>query len=186
MKNTKNFLNRMMCTLAVVSFISFVPFTSLQAQNNRMEESKVERIKTMKKVRLLEVLDLDATNSDKFLSKYNDYDNKISKKMIEIRSNLNDLRDIIKTGNKTNPAIKEKTALISKQTTEMQTLMADRDKDIKTMLDDYTYAKYLVFELGFKDKLLHKMMKGDKGDKGDRSKGNEKRERRRGEKKWDK
>lgn len=137
---------------------------------------QMERIKTMKKIRLLEILKLDANTSDKFLVKYNEYETKIEKKMEEIRANLKELKNILEESNKTNPVIKEKVNSLNKLQAELHNTILDRDKEMKTVLDEYTYAKYLVFEMGFKDKIVEKMMekRGKNVDKSNKEKHNRK------------
>jgi Skp family chaperone for outer membrane proteins len=156
-QNTKSNLafRKLISTFFVSLFIITFSFSSLQMS---AKEKNMERIKTMKKIRLLEVLDLDAAASDKFLAKYNEYEGKHEKKMEEIRAQLKELRGMLEDNNKTNPAIKDKVNNLTKLQGEFHNSILERDKEMKMVLDEYTYAKYLVFEMGFKDKVMEKMM----------------------------
>lgn len=157
-QNTKsNNTFRKIISASVLFSLFFIAFSFASVQMNAKEKN-MERIKTMKKIRLLEVLDLDAATSDKFLVKYNEYESKIDKKMEEIRSLLKELRILLEESNKTNPLIKEKVTQLTKLQTEFHNLILERDREMKTVLDEFSYAKYLVFEMGFKDKVMEKMM----------------------------
>lgn len=172
----------------VVSIILFASLFFSSSDNLYAKGKQMERIKTMKKIRLLEVLELDANTSDKFLIKYNEYETKIEKKMEEIRTNLKELKNILDESNKSNPIIKDKVNLLNKLQTELHNTISERDKDMKSILDEFTYAKYLVFEMGFKDKVVEKMMemrgKNDEQPNGDKNHGDKPRnkEKRKG---WD-
>ena len=156
-ENTKRNIafRRLISSFFIALFLITFSFSSLQML---AKEKNMERIKTMKKIRLLEVLDLDAATSDKFLAKYNEFESKHEKKMDEIRAQLKELRGILEESNKTNPIIKEKVSNLTKLQGEFHNSILERDKEMKNVLDEFTYAKYLVFEMGFKDKVMEKMM----------------------------
>lgn len=128
-------------------------FSSLYAQPRKAKE----RISMLKKVKLLEVLELDESTSEKVLIKYNAWENKIEEQMERFDEVEEELAKAIKKGNKeeiksiSNKFIKERDKIIE--------IAMERDKDMRTLLNDEQFAKYLIFEKRFRKELGEQLMK---------------------------
>ena len=137
----------------VFSFLILTLAMNLVAQPKRAKE----RISTLKKVKLLEVLDLDESTSEKVLLKYNAWENKIEDQMKKIDEVEEDLVKAIKKGNKED--IKNILSKFEKERDKIVQIAMERDKDMKSILTDEQYAKYLIFEKRFRRELGEQLMK---------------------------
>ena len=137
----------------VFSFLILTLAMNLVAQPKRAKE----RISTLKKVKLLEVLDLDESTSEKVLLKYNAWENKIEDQMKKIDEVEEELVKAIKKGNKED--IKNILSKFEKERDKIVQIAMERDKDMKSILTDEQYAKYLIFEKRFRRELGEQLMK---------------------------
>lgn len=137
----------------VFSFLILTLAMNLVAQPKRAKE----RISTLKKVKLLEVLDLDESTSEKVLLKYNAWENKIEDQMEKIDEVEEELVKAIKKGNKED--IKNISSKFEKERDKIVQIAMERDKDMKSILTDEQYAKYLIFEKRFRRELGEQLMK---------------------------
>jgi len=137
----------------VFSFLILTLAMNLVAQPKRAKE----RISTLKKVKLLEVLDLDESTSEKVLLKYNAWENKIEDQMKKIDEVEEELVKAIKKGNKED--IKNISSKFEKERDKIVQIAMERDKDMKSILTDEQYAKYLIFEKRFRRELGEQLMK---------------------------
>lgn len=127
-----------------------------------------ERVKTLKKIKLLEVLNMDEASSEKFLIKFTTWENKIDEKMEENLKLSEDLENAIQS-KKNNPEIVKLSNDLLKIQNDIFTINQDKQKDLKTMLNDVQFAKYLVFETKFRRELMKRLNKmKKKHDKYDR------------------
>lgn len=123
-----------------------------------------ERINTVKKIKLLEVLELDEATSDKVLVKYTAWENKIDDMIEEFDKQEEVLSGAIKSGKK--EEIVSQTINFQNIKTKFIKTVEDRDKDIKSMLTELQYAKYLIFEKRFRKELGQQIMKHHRGEGG--------------------
>jgi len=137
----------------VFSFLILTLAMNLVAQPKRAKE----RISTLKKVKLLEVLDLDESTSEKVLLKYNAWENKIEDQMKKIDEVEEELVKAIKKGKKED--IKNISSKFEKERDKIVQIAMERDKDMKSILTDEQYAKYLIFEKRFRRELGEQLMK---------------------------
>jgi len=140
-------------------FLILIGIFSLTINNISFAKKKnMERLKTMKKVRLLEYLDLNPSKSDKFLVKFNEYEQKHENISMEIRSNIDELRVVLEENpSKNTSIIKDNVGKLNKLHNDMMKLSQDEDNDMKTLLDEVEYAKYIVFKMGFRDMAMEKL-----------------------------
>lgn len=138
----------LMCS-AIILFLS----TTLLAQPKHAKE----RISMLKKVKLLEVLKLDESTSDKVLSKYSSWENKIEEQMSAFDKAEDQLASAVKSGKK--DEIKSLTANFIKERDNIMSMATNRDNDMKTLLNDEQFAKYLIFEKRFRQELGKQIMK---------------------------
>lgn len=137
----------------VFSLVILLFAVNMVAQPKRAKE----RISTLKKVKLLEVLDLDESTSEKVLLKYNAWENKIEDQMEKFDEVEEELVKAIKKGNK--EEIKNISSKFEKERDKIVQIAMDRDKDMKSILTDEQYAKYLIFEKRFRRELGEQLMK---------------------------
>jgi transposase len=155
-------------TIITVVFLAFGAI--LQAQPAHKAK---ERVDQMKKIKLLEILELDDATTDKFLAKYSTYEKKIDEK----RRELDELSDEIKLELRKNSSdkLKELTKKFLQLQNEMFDLIQAKINDMKSILSEKEYAKFLIFENDFPkelQKILFKKGKGMRdGKRGDREGG---------------
>lgn len=111
-----------------------------------------ERMQALKKIKLLEVLDLKEEESDKFLIKYNSVEKNIREKQDQIRDISEELEDALRD-NKDDKELANLSSKLLKAHQEFQDAISRRFTDIKGILNEKQFAKYLVFEKKFLDKM---------------------------------
>lgn len=116
-----------------------------------------ERISMLKKIKLIEVLDLDEKESDKLIVKYSAWENKIEEQMKNFDDAEDDLRKAIKSDKLEN--IKKQSDNFIKARANILKIADDRDKDMKSILTEVQFAKYLIFEKKFRKELGEQIMK---------------------------
>ena len=117
----------------------------------------LERIELMKKMKLLEILNLDEATAEKFLIKFNVYENKLKDKKEELDRFVDELRDNIKD-KESNETLAKKTEKAIQLQEELQHLFLEKLKYLKPLLNDEQYAKYIVFESKFQEELRRIIM----------------------------
>lgn len=141
---------------AIIIF-SAILFLSINA-NSQPAEKAMERIEQLKKVKLLDLLNLDEQTSDKFLSKYNAYESKILEKKKALDKANNELRESIKK-DAPKDDLSQKTQTVLKLQEELSDAVLEKMKVMKSILDDKKYAIFVVFENTFAQELRKKIMK---------------------------
>lgn len=154
MKNfTKNKNNSLITSVILISLF-FIFLSNISFANKK----NMERLKTMKKVRLLEYLNLNASKSDKFLVKFNEYEQKHENIATDIRSNIKELRVVLEDNSSNNSSIiKENVSKLNKLQNDLINLSKEEDNEMKSLLDEVEFAKYIVFKMGFRDMALEKI-----------------------------
>ena len=138
--------------------IAFVSIVTLNAQPPKkgegcpMEKGR-ERLEQLKKIKLLEILDLKEEQADKFLVKYSAGEKTIADLREKMMKNSDDLREAL--AQKSSSDIKSKTEEHLKIMESMQNAILENNKAIRATLDDTQFAKYLLFE----DQFMHKLQK---------------------------
>lgn len=112
----------------------------------------MERIEQMKMMKLLEHLDLDEANAEKFLVKYNSLEKNIKSKMDALDQATETLKNRIKE-----KAPKDELAKMTDKVIELQLDLGnafnDKLKAMKGVLPEDKYAIYVVFESTFTKEL---------------------------------
>jgi len=116
-----------------------------------------ERISMIKKIKLIEILDLDEKESDKLIVKYSAWEDKIENQLKSFDEAEEGLKKAIKNGNK-DEIVKQSNNFI-KVRTELINITDKRDTDMKSMLSEIQFAKYLIFEKKFRKELGEQIMK---------------------------
>lgn len=137
--------------------VSLLLFSPLNAQPNaRMKE----RIRTMKKIRLMDFLDLDEERELKFLVKYNSIEDKLENAI----SDLDDIEEQLMKAIKNEDESKIKTLTSKFIEAKKAILMIDEErmKLGREMLDDIEFAKFVVFEKRFREELTKHILRRKK------------------------
>ena len=110
----------------------------------------------MKKVKLLEVLQLSEAEADKFLVKYNSYESDIQKKMKAFEDKSRELQQTLSTKSKDLDKISNEYIALKK---ELDNAVNQKLMDMKNYLTSEQYAKYLLFERNFQEELRKSVMR---------------------------
>lgn len=117
----------------------------------------MERIATMKKVKMLDVLDLESSQEDKLLVIYNKYE----KMLLENRENSKEieqeLREAIRSEKESDIITLSDTFIANRD--EVMTIIKEKDTAIKEILSPDKFATYLIFEKRFKEEIGKHLMK---------------------------
>jgi hypothetical protein len=121
-----------------------------------------ERIKQMKKMKLLDILQLSEEEADKFIVKYSAWENKVEAQREEIDKISDELFELLKKESSTDEIQKQSAKLLSAQE-KFFSVQMEKLKSMKDILSPLNYAKLLVFEDRFIKELGKRMMerKGD-------------------------
>jgi len=126
---------------------------SFSSQANAQPAHKAkERIEQLKKMKLLDILNLDEAASEKFLASYSQYEKKIEGKKSELDDVSKELRHAVR-----DKSSKDEIKKLSSKYIDLQTqffdLLKTRLQAMSSLLSDTDYAKYLVFENEFPKEL---------------------------------
>lgn len=130
--------------------VFFTTITLINAQDNQAPASNkaVERIQQIRKVKLIEVLDLDENTADKFFLK----DHQNSKKIDVIRQEIDkissELEKSLREGQQSD--IRKKSDVMYTKMNELMNLNIERLKSAKQLLPEEKFAKFMVFETKFR------------------------------------
>ncbi len=157
----KSFLKSVIILTIALSVIYSYAFT--QPPNPRAKE----RVMQLKKIKLLEILELDEKTSEKFLAKYTSWEKKIVEKRDQIDLSIEDLEKTIRRDAPKDELIAKSSKAVSAQK-EMESLLFQAQEDLKAMLNETQFAKLIVFEHRFRGELqkviMERMRKQGKND----------------------
>lgn len=150
----------------IVIILSIIFATNtLFAQPMDNERAK-QRIMTMKKIKVLEILNLSEEKSDKFLAKYNVGENKIMSISEKIDEATRELHQTLDAKSAKASDLKQRTDAIIKLQDELHNAMSERTKGIQSVLSEEEFAKYMLFERRFNDELRRHIMERPNRGKG--------------------
>ena len=107
-----------------------------------------ERIQQLKLIKLLDILELDEKNSEKFIAKYNAFEDKLEENKKQMEFAMKELEISIQRGDpkeKINDRIENLIKIDKKQ----HFLLQERFDIMKPLLDESQYAKFILFEYKF-------------------------------------
>lgn len=153
-----------MQTLIRSVIFTLILFTFLSATTaySQPPEKARERVKQMKKMKLLDILNLSEEEGDKFIVKYSSWENKVEDQRVAVDKVSDELLNAIKDDASNEDLQKMSQKLLAEQE-KFFALQIDKLKAMKEILDDKKYAKYLVFEDRFIKELTQMMMKRGQG-----------------------
>ena len=141
--------------------LSAQPFGNSQGRGRQVWE----KMSQMKKMKMLEILDLDEASANKFLAKYTVWEKKIEDQRQKIQDAFLDLKQSLNSVDKVS-IIEKKTETVVSLQDGMLEMLKNMRNDMKNVLDDVQYAKYILFEHNFKRKMGQMIMKHMKGKRG--------------------
>ncbi len=139
----------------LITLIFSLAFGFLYAQKPPMKA--LERIQSLKKIKLLEVLELNEAESDKFIVKYNEYEKNVLdkyKKMEEASEELH--KAILDEDYKNIDKLNENYINANR---ELNQAIQDKYENVKKLLPKEKFAKYLIFERRFQNELRKQIFK---------------------------
>ena len=138
----------------------FVVLIGLAISSNAISqpaEFARERMETLKLVKLLEILDLNEDEADKFIGKYKSLEKAIKDKSDKLDILNDELRLALKK-DANDKEIKELTDKFLVVQNEFFMATMDKLKSMQSLLNQKNYAKFLIFEMNFHKKLRNKLM----------------------------
>jgi len=130
------------------AFLCSFNYSTAYPQNNQIKD----KINQLKKIKLIDILRLDENNVDKFFARYGEQERKVEEQRLQLKNTINQLEQAIHN----NAAEKEIQQLIQNihhKDIALVNAMIEKQKALKSLLDDQQYAKLIVFEHQFMTKL---------------------------------
>jgi hypothetical protein len=114
-----------------------------------------QHVQQLKKLKLIETLDMDQQTAEKFFMLYNTEQKKVDEALKALNETMQELS---KASNqdpkKVSPdLVKQLTNQTLEKQTQMQTAVNERLRAIKSVLNDQQYAKFLLFEAKFQEEV---------------------------------
>ena len=143
--------NQLVCFLACLIFGN----TMVWSQPTRIRKDRFkakDRISTMKKIKLLEVLNLDEEKASRFIAKFSAWEKKIEAQHDMVEEAGEDLSKALNKDNNESEIVKL-TDVYLKEKGKMLNLTNEMNDDFKTFLGPVNFAKYLIFEERFRQEI---------------------------------
>ena len=153
-------MNKFIIAITVIGLL--LP-TSLLAQRNRdrggmqSPEKMRQRIEDLRKVKLLDLLDLQGDQVERFFAVYNDYNGRIESVRAKIEATSKELQSAI-SSDASESEIKRLTKELRSQLKEATALFDKRFDEVQPILTTSQFAQYIVFEARFRDELQRMIM----------------------------
>jgi len=139
-------MQRFSFLLMMVLAFSFIDLVSQDNPKSR------ERIETAKKVKLLEILDLNESESEKFLVKYNSAEKLVKEKNELFHKYTQELMQLLDDKASTKELSDKSAAVINAQK-ELHSAVENKISSMKSILSEQNFAKFLVFDMQFNQRL---------------------------------
>jgi hypothetical protein len=148
-------LNYNLKKVVLITLIFSLAFGFVYAQKPPMKA--LERIQSLKKIKLLEVLELNEAESDKFIVKYNEYEKNVLDKYKQLEEASEELhKAILDEDYKNIDKLNENYINANK---ELNQAIQDKYENVKKLLPKEKFAKYLIFERRFQNELRKQIFK---------------------------
>ena len=123
-----------------------------QPEHREQKERLRERIDDLRKVKLLDILDLQGSQVEKFFSVYNSYEDKFHAAKEAIDKSSRALQGAIGNG-ESDAELAKLTAALRDRIRDLEKIIEARFDDSKSVLTVKQYAQYVVFEARFREEL---------------------------------
>lgn len=154
----KTFYFRVSIALLMSIFLAGAVYAQPGDGPRNFERAK-QRLMTMKKINLIEVLNLSEEKSDKFLSKYTANENKVMEISNNIDEATQDLHKLLESKTAKSSDLKQKSEAIIKLQDDLNAAVKVKFNDAQSILSEEEFAKFVVFERRFQDQLRKHIMK---------------------------
>ena len=137
----------------LITLTASFSFQTLSAQGPPGGHAKMrKRIEDLRKVKLLDILNLQGEQVEEFFAIYNRNQAKFHELRQEIDSKSNALQEAIEEG-ASDSDLELKTKKLRVAVQAMEESIENRFDDVRTVLSTKQYAQYVVFESRFRDEL---------------------------------
>lgn len=152
--------------LICVFLIPFQSFSMIDWDDDGNKKDRKEmwdKIAQIKKIKMLEILDLDEESANKFLAAYTAHEDKVKEAFIAYKNTMKELKEML-DNDKTTAEIKGMNEKVLEAAKNWGESMRNKNNEIRNLLNPEQFAKYLVFESDFyKEMGKHiKRMKNDR------------------------
>ncbi|MBK9246773.1 MAG: hypothetical protein IPM69_01335 [Ignavibacteria bacterium] len=132
-------------------FVELTPLLLHSQQFNKFDDrpKAKERIEQLKKMRLIDILDMDETTAEKFFIKYNNLQKKIEDAKSELQEAVSDLERTVRAKSSKSGEYYRKSDFVLEKQNLLNTSVSDKIKSMRTFLTEEQYAKFIVFENNF-------------------------------------
>ncbi len=145
---------KMRIVIAIILMAGFGGVCLAQPPGGPMGGAKAkEKIQQLKKIKLLDILSLDESTSEKFLAKYSVIEKKIEEKRMAMNKMADELTESLKKG-ESKDVISQKTQALVKMQEEFAREAMESQMSMKSILNDVEFAKFVVFELKFREEFI--------------------------------
>ncbi len=139
-----------------------VLFTDLNLYAQDVALNSKERFMQLKKIKLLETLDMNEQTANTFLFKFT----KMEKDLAQVRDEIDDLNNNLKKlvqQNADDKTLEEALEKIDSKMKEMFNIRKTFMEDAKKLLNTKQYAKFILFEFSFEKQVHRLLMKKHRG-----------------------
>ena len=152
---THQFYNHLLSCLLISTLWLSSPLPLSSQQFNKFEDRPKarEKIELLKKMRLIDILDMDEPSAEKFFTRYNQLQRKIEDAKIDLQDAVSELERFVraKTG-KTGDYYRKVDVILEKQNA-LNAAVTDKIRAMRSLLTEEQYAKFIVFENNFASQL---------------------------------
>ncbi len=158
------FCRQPLLALACSAALSISVATAAPALSAKQQGGK-KQIEQLKKLKLIEALNLDDATAEKFFVRYNSEQKKVEEVRKSLEDATNDLDKAKSSGN--SEKIKQSTQLMLDKHKQLQDANNELLRSVREVLNDKQYADYLVFEAKFQKQVTDILLQGKRESKRD-------------------
>ena len=131
------------CSLILIALLLVFNHIAFAQQDGEIKE----KVGTLKKIKLIEKLQLSEDVSIKFFARYYEHERKIDEVRSSVKQAVKELDIAIKEGKSGDYSSKIET--LFKKESQLHSLMIEKVKSMKSLLTDEQYARFVIFEHKF-------------------------------------
>ncbi|MBK7032136.1 MAG: hypothetical protein KA339_06605 [Candidatus Kapabacteria bacterium] len=152
----------MVSKLTIVLTLVMLGMTTVVAQDDDFDgppprEKMMQKIEDLRKMRLLDVLNLQGDQVEKFFSAYNRYQGAVINAKKDLDRKAIDLREATESG-ADESVLKGKTDAVLAAMKVFEEAINKRHAEVKSLLNVRQYATYIAFEARFQEELTRLIM----------------------------
>jgi hypothetical protein len=112
-----------------------------------------QRITQLKKLKMIELLEMNDQTAEKFLIRYNAEQKKVDDALKALNSSMSDLDKALQDPKKSTDVLKVLNDQTLDKQVQMQTAVTERLRSLRPILDERQYAKFMLFEAKFQEQV---------------------------------